>query len=185
MSVVRASLLFVVLTAGLTAVPKPAAAQSFPVAVPTADLFFGYQAVHVPGQNYPFGFAAGMSAGTTFIRVVAAGGVAIDSHSTPATGTLTLYHYGAGPRVGAAIGPVHPYAQVLFGGVTSRADRTSSAVGAITQSNSAFMVQPGVGVAVAATRTFGFIGEYSYRTVFFSQTDHEHAVFAGVRVAFR
>jgi hypothetical protein len=164
--------------------PRSASAQT-PAAVPATDLFFGYQALHVPGQNYPVGFVVGMSAGATAVRLVGAAGVAIDSHSTPATGTLTLYHYGAGPRVGLAIGRVNPYAQVLVGGVTARADRTSSPAGAITQSNSAFMVQPGVGVAVAATRTFGFVGEFSFRRVFFTPRDNEESVFAGVRVAFR
>ena len=175
-------LVWCAVVSALLGMPRSASAQD---AVPATDIFFGYQALHVPGQNYPIGFVAGLSAGATAVRLVGAAGVAIDSHSTPATGTLTLYHYGAGPRVGMAIGSVNPYAQVLLGGVTARADRTSSSVGAITQSNSAFMVQPGAGVAVAVTNTFGFVGEYSFRRVFFSQRDDEHAVFAGVRVAFR
>lgn len=164
----------------------PAAAQTPPV--PTVDLSLGYQTLHIPGQNYPLGMAVGMSGALNeMVRIVGEVGVSIDQQtSSNLNGTLTLYHYGVGPRVTATAGRVLPYAQVLAGGVHTRADLTSPAGAPFSASDNAFMLQPGAGVIVPFTRTFAAIGEVNYRRVFFKQGgDNETRVFAGIRIAFR
>jgi hypothetical protein len=61
------------------------------------------------------------------LQRVARSKVAIDQQSSSnLNGTLTFYQYGVGPRIQATGGRVVPYAQVLAGGVHSRADLTSS-----------------------------------------------------------
>jgi hypothetical protein len=97
-----------------------------------------------------------------------------------------LYHYGVGPRVTATAGRVLPYAQLLAGGVHTRADLTTPAGAPFSASDNAFMLQPGAGVIVPLTRTFAAIGDVNYRRVFFKQGgDNETRVFAGIRIAFR
>jgi hypothetical protein len=163
----------------------PARAQTPPN--PATDFSLGYQALHIPGQNYPFGVVAGMShAITDLVRIVGEAGVSIDQQSsTNLNGTLTLYHYGVGPRFTMASGRVQPFAQVLAGGVHTRADLTTAAGAPFSSSGNAFMLQPGAGVIVPLTRTFAVIGAVNYRRVFFDVQDNETSGFAGIRIAFR
>ena len=161
-------------------------AQTLPV--PTVDLSLGYQMSHVPGQNYPLGVALGMSGALNdMIRLVGEVGVSIDQQSSSnLNGTLTLYHYGAGPRFTAPMGRVLPFAQVLAGGVHTRADLTTTAGAPFSASDNAFMLQPGGGVIIPFTRTFAAMAEVDYRRSFFKQGgDNETRVSAGVRIAFR
>ena len=164
----------------------PAGAQT--PAVPDVDLSLGYQTLHIPGQNYPLGVAVGMSGALNeVVRIVGQVGVSIDQQTASnLNGTLTLYHYGVGPRFTATAGRVLPYAQVLAGGVHTRADLTTASGAPFSASDNAFMLQPGAGVIVPFTRTFAAMGEVDYRRVFFKQAgDNETSVFAGIRIAFR
>jgi hypothetical protein len=164
----------------------PAAAQTPPV--PNVDLSLGYQTLHIPGQNYPLGIAVGVSgAVNSMVRIVAEAGISIDQQSaTGLNGTLTLYHYGVGPRITGTAGRAQPYAQVLAGGVHTRADLTTTTGLSSSASDNAFMLQPGAGVIVALTGTFGAVGEVDYRRVFFKEGgDNEVRVFVGIRIAFR
>jgi hypothetical protein len=176
----------VMFTCFLVSAAVPALAQTPPM--PPTDLFLGYQTLHVPGQNYPIGGAVGMTHGITdVVRIVGEAGVSIDQQSsTNLNGTLTVYHYGVGPRFTMAAGRVEPFAQVLVGGVHTRADLTTTGGAPFSSSGNAFMLQPGVGIVVPVTRTFGVIGAVSYRRVFFAgDPDNETSAFAGVRIAFR
>jgi len=173
-------LVFTFLTAAV------AHAQTPPM--PQTDLTIGYQSLHIPGQNYPLGIGIGMSrAITDVVRIVGEAGVSINQDSSPnLNGTLTLYQYGVGPRITGPGGRVIPYAQVLFGGVHSRADLTTPAGAAFSASSNGFMVQPGAGVIVPLTRTFALTGGFNYRRVIFhGNNDNETSVVAGVRIAFR
>ena len=164
----------------------PAGAQTLPV--PTVDLSLGYQTLHIPGQNYPLGIGVGVSGALNeVLRIVGEAGVSIDQQTALSlNGTLTLYHYGVGPRFTAKAGRVLPYAQVLAGGVHTRADLTTVIGAPFSASDNAFMLQPGAGVIVPITRTFAFAGEVNYRRVFFKQGgDNETSVFTAVRIAFR
>jgi hypothetical protein len=165
----------------------PGAAQTPPV--PPVDLFLGYQSLHIPHRSYPIGMVVGMSGALSdnkIVRLVGEVGVAIDQATTSTlNGTLALYHYGAGPRFTATAGRVHPYAQVLAGGVHTRADLNQGGA-PFSRSGNAFMLQPGGGVIIPLTRTFSAMGEVNYRRVFFKgDPDDESTVFAGIRIAFR
>jgi len=167
----------------VVAAPRAARAQTPPM--PPTDLAIGYQTLHIPGQNYPIGVAVGVTHGLSdILRIAGEVGLSIDQSSGPnLNGTLTFYQYGIGPRLIASSGRVLPFAQVLLGGVHSRADFPGS--GAPTSAN-AFMLQPGAGVIVAVSGTFGIEGAVNYRRAFFqNDPDNETTVFAGVRIAFR
>jgi hypothetical protein len=163
-------------------------AQTLPE--PHVDLSIGYQALHIPGQTYPIGIALGMSAGLNdTMRIVGEAGVSIARHtaSTYGAGTLTLYYYGAGPRVSASAGPVRFYGQLLSGGVRTHADLVTTAGARFIDGDNAFMLQPGAGVIVPLTRRMAAIGEGNYQRVFFKDYggDNETRVFVGVRTALR
>jgi len=177
------SLVIWTLTVLVVAAPRPAQAQTPPM--PPTDLAIGYQTLHIPGQNYPVGVAVGLTHGlSNILRIAGEVGLSIDQESgSNLNGTLTLYQYGVGPRLIASSGRVLPFAQLLVGGVHTRADLTGAAV---SPSDNAFMLQPGAGVIVAVSRTFGVIGAVNYRRVYFEgDPDNETTVFAGVRIAFR
>lgn len=163
-------------------------AQTLPE--PHVDLSLGYQALHIPGQTYPIGIALGISVGLNdTVRMVGAAGVSIARHtaSTYGAGTLTLYYYGAGPRVSASAGPVLFYGQLLGGGVRTHADLVTTAGTRFIDGDNAFMLQPGAGVIVPLTRRIAAIGEGNYQRVFFKDYggDNETRVFVGVRTALR
>jgi len=169
------------------AIPAMAQTSQAPP-MPALDLSLGYQTLHIPGQNYPLGMAVGMSGALNDrLRLVGEVGVSIDQQSaTNLNGTLTLYHFGAGPRITATKGRVLPYAQVLAGGVHTRADLTTAPGAPFSDSDNAFMLQPGAGVIFVLTHTFGAIAEVNYRRVFFkNDPDNETRLFTGVRIAFR
>ena len=170
----------------LVSAAMPALAQTPPM--PATDLSLGYQSLHIPGQNYPFGVGVGVSkAITDMVRIVGETGVSINQQSSSnLNGTLTFYQYGVGPRIHAKGGRVVPYAQVLAGGVHSRADLTTSTGAPFSASSNAFMLQPGAGVIIPMTRTFAIQAAVNYRRVFFSgDSDNETSIFTGVRIAFR
>jgi hypothetical protein len=163
-------------------------AQTLPE--PQVDLSLGYQALHIPGQTYPIGIALGISAGLNdTVRIVGEAGVSIARHtaSSYGAGTLTLYHYGAGPRVSASTGRVLFYAQLLGGGVRTHADLVTAAGTRFIDGDIAFMLQPGAGVIVPLTRRIAAIGEGNYQRVFFKDYggDNETRVLVGVRAALR
>jgi len=163
-------------------------AQTLPE--PHVDLSLGYQALHIPGQTYPIGIAVGISAGLNEpVRIVGEAGVSIARHtaSTYGAGTLTLYYYGAGPRVSASAGPVRFYGQLLGGGVSTHANLVTTAGTRFIDGDNAFMLQPGAGIIVPLTMKIAAIGEGNYQRVFFKDYggDNETRVFVGVRTAIR
>jgi hypothetical protein len=163
-----------------------ATAQTLPEG--PVDLSFGYQVTRIPGQTYPLGLGLGMSAAVTdTVRIVgeAGGSTARHSTSTYGKGALTLYFYGAGPRVTASAGRLLFYGQVLAGGVHTHADLATRSGTPFTDGDNAFMVQPGAGVIVPLTWRIGAVGEGNYQRVFFKEYggDNETRVFVGVRIA--
>ena len=92
----------------VVSVAVPALAQAPPM--PATDLSLGYQSLHIPGQNYPFGVGVGVSrAVTDMVRVVGEAGVSIDQQSgSNLNGTLTFYQYGVGPRIHADLVELQP-----------------------------------------------------------------------------
>jgi hypothetical protein len=143
---------------------------------------------HIPGQTYPLGMGLGISGAVTdTVRIVGEAGVSIARHttSTYGDGTLTLYFYGAGPRVTASAGRLLFYGQVLAGGVHTHADLATRSGTPFNEGDNAFMLQPGAGVIVPLTRRIAVVGEGNYQRVFFKEYggDNETRVFVGVRMA--
>jgi hypothetical protein len=170
----------------LTSAAIPAAGQTPPM--PPTDLSLGYQTLHIPGQNYPLGVFVGLSTRLTdVVRIVGEAGLSLNQQpSANQSGTLSFYQYGVGPRVHASGGRVVPYAQVLFGGVHSRANLTTTGNTPFNASTNGWMVQPGAGVIIPMTRTFAIQAGLNYRRVIFpGNNDNETSVVAGVRIAFR
>ncbi|HEX4470294.1 MAG TPA: hypothetical protein VH080_12200 [Gemmatimonadaceae bacterium] len=126
-----------------------ATAQTFPESA--LDLSFGCQVMHIPGQTYPLGMSGAV---TDTVRIVGEAGVSIARHttSTYGKGTLTLYFYGAGPRVTASAGRLLFYGQVLGGGVHTHADLATRSDTPFNDGDNAFMLQPGAGVIVPLTK---------------------------------
>jgi hypothetical protein len=157
---------------------------------PPLDLSIGYQVLHIPGQTYPLGISLEMSGAlSSTVRIVAEAGVSIARRTTSSygAGTLTLYDYGAGPRVTARAGRVLVYGQLLGGGVRTHADLVARSGASFIEGDSAFMLQPGAGVIVPLTRKIAVVGEVNYQRVFFKAYggDNETRVFVGLRTAFR
>jgi hypothetical protein len=156
---------------------------------PPFDLSVGYQVLHIPEQTYPLGISLGISGALTdTVRIVGQAGVSIarQTTSTYGAGTLTLYYYGAGPRVTAPAGRVLVYGQLLGGGVRTRADLTTTSGAPFIDGDNAFMLQPGAGVIVPLTSRLAAIGEGNYQRVFFRDYggDNEARIFVGVRTVF-
>jgi hypothetical protein len=157
---------------------------------PPLDLSVGYQVLHIPGQTYPLGISLEMSGALTGrVRIVAEAGASIARRTTSSygAGTLTLYDYGAGPRVAARTGRVLVFGQLLGGGVRTHANLATRFGAPFIDGDNAFMLQPGAGVIVRITRRMAAVGEGNYQRVFFKAYggDNETRVFVGVRTALR
>jgi hypothetical protein len=165
-----------------------AAAQAAPD--PPLDMSVGYQVTHIPGQTYPLGVSLDISGALTgMIRIVGEVGVSVATHTTSSygRGTLTLYHYAAGPRFRVSVNRARLFAQVLAGGVRTHADLATASGSAFIDGDNAFMLQPGAGVAVPLTRHCAVIGSVDYQRVFFKDYggDNETRAFLGLQIALR
>jgi hypothetical protein len=161
-----------------------------PTTNPTFELSAGYQFLHIPDQNFPFGLAIDGARHFGPLGLVAEAGWS--RHSDDAAGgdfSTNMFHFAAGPRwTGFGSGRVWPYAQVLVGAAIAH---TSSEIAGIDASDteSAFMVQPGVGATVIGGDGWGFFGQVDYRRTFFDEPDdtddsvnNQFRVFVGLRM---
>jgi hypothetical protein len=165
-----------------------AAAQMSPD--PPLDISVGYQATHIPGQNYPLGVSVDISGGLVgMIRIVGEVGLSVATKTTSSygSGTLMLYHYGAGPRFMVSANRVRLFAQVLAGGVRTHADLTTASGPPFIDGDNAFMLQPGGGVIVPLTGNCAVIASGDYQRVFYKDYggDNEMRAFLGLQLAFR
>ena len=163
-----------------------ASAQTVPH--PPLDISVGYQATHIPGQTYPLGVSIDISGALTgMIRIVGEVGVSVATQTVSSfgSGTLTLYHYGAGLRFVATANRVRLFAQVLAGGVRTHADLTTTSGSPFIDTDNAFMLQPGGGVIVPLTTNCAMIASADYRRGFFKDYggDNETRAFLGLQVA--
>jgi hypothetical protein len=154
------------------------------------DMSVGYQATHIPGQTYPLGVSFDISGALTpMIRIVDEVGVSVATQTTSSfgSGTLTLYHYGAGPRFVATANRVRLFAQVLAGGVRTHADLTTTSGSPFIDGDNALMLQPGGGIIVPLTGSFSVIASAAYQRAFFKEYggDNETRAFLGLQIARR
>jgi hypothetical protein len=158
---------------------------------PTYELSGGYQFTHVPDQNFAFGVNVdGTRHFTNKLGMTAELGWSHDSDEAFGIDFSTnLINLGVGPRwTGFGSGKTWPYAQVLVGAAIVRNsldDGTSDA----SDSDTSFMIQPGVGATFVAGDGWGLFGQVDYRRTFFDEPDdvensvnNQFRVYVGVRM---
>jgi hypothetical protein len=157
---------FVCGSALLALIAIPASAQE----APAVDLGIGYQWLHAPDQAYPLGFNLDVSGNLTDnLRWVGELGWSRDSEGDDdfgVDGSLTATSFAAGVRWAPAAAAYHPYAQVLLGAQRDSINVDSSIAG-FDDSDTNFILQPGVGVTVPAGANWGVFGQADWRRVFY------------------
>ena len=175
---------------------------------PTFELSAGYQLfragrvcdddpleeVCAPNRTYPFGLAIDAARNFGAFSVVGEIGWAFDSDSFDdgLEGTddgdlkFNTWHFAGGGRWTSRTAPrLWPFVQVLAGVVH---DRLSADDDAFDGSNTAFMLQPGVGATYVAGDGWGIVGQVDYRRVFLDEEEdfasgrNDLRVFIGVRM---
>ena len=169
-----------------TAFSQPAAATN----TPTFELSAGYQFLHLPDQNFPFGLA--IDGARHYGPFGLVGEVGWARHSDDELGadlTTNMFHFGAGPRwTGFGAGRAWPYAQVIVGAAVAHTSVEIAGVD-LGDTETAFMLQPGVGVTLVAGDGWGMFGQIDYRRTFFDEPDdtddsinNQFRVFVGFRM---
>ena len=159
---------------------QPAQPAATTTTTPSFELSAGYQFLHAPGQNFPFGLAVeGVRHSGPFGLVGEVGW----SHSSDDDfdASTNMFHFAAGPRwTGFGSGRAWPYAQVLGGAAIANGSGDT---------DTAFMLQPGVGVTVIGGDGWGWFGQVDYRRTFFDEPDNTEdsrnnqvRVFVGLRM---
>jgi hypothetical protein len=161
---------------------------------PTFELgaAFQYLRVSVEGEgdedgasnSFPFGLAVDAARYWGPLGIVAEGGWANDSADVPGFSvTSNFYHFGAGPRFALhTAGRVRPYAQVLVGASILPGRVEEDGVPDISDTSSAFMVQPGVGATFVMGDGWGLFGDVAYRRSFFDTGSNDIRVLFGARM---
>jgi hypothetical protein len=153
---------------------------------------FGYQALHVPDQWFPFGlnvdgarnFGAFSLVGEVGWALTTDDGEDDDNDEFDADVSQHLWHFAAGARWhGRSAARVWPFAQVLAGAAYLR-----SSVNDVTDSATKFMLQPGAGVVMVAGDGWGIVGQVDYRRIFLDEDEdgesgqNQFRVFVGIRL---
>jgi outer membrane protein with beta-barrel domain len=161
-------------------------------AQPTFELSGGYQLLHLPDQTFPFGLNVDAAKHYGAFGLVAEVGFAHDSEDI-AGGTgdasATAWNFGAGGRwtkFGAS--RLWPFAQVLLGAEVLHA-RAELAGIEDSDTDTSFMLQPGVGVNFVVGDGWGIVGQIDYRRTFFDEPENtensinnQFRVFIGARL---
>src|SRR5439155_17793999 len=157
----------------------PARAQT-----PRATFSAGYELLRIPDETFPAGVNADIAVPIDRIwSVMGEIGFAHDNTNPIANSNISLTNFGGGVRVGGVT--AGPFVQLVAGGVHTSANLGASGV-IVKASDTAFMVQPGVGVAVPVNETIGVVAQGDYRRAFFKQeAENEYRLYLGVRVSFR
>ena len=140
---------------------------------PTYEVTGGYQFLHAPDFNFPFGLNLdGAWNGSKALGIAGEVGWATGSEDDV---RLHAWNIAAGPRFNARPtgGKVWPFAQVLVGMLHLRGGGGST---------TEFQVQPGGGVYVNAGDGWGWVVQGDYRRVFFEgEGQNQGRVFVGIR----
>jgi len=181
----RATLTITGMTMVLLAAAGAASAQSTTAGV---SVTAGYQLVHIPDETFPLGFnvdvAAPAGGGWAGVGEL---GVAHDNRNDPgATTSINVSNFGGGIRWnGAGASGARAFVQLIAGGVHTSANIQSGAA-TVGASDTAFMLQPGIGVAVPAAGPASVVVQGDYRRVFFKEgAESEFRLVVGVRITAR
>ena len=188
--------LYLLMTAALTLAGASSAAAQTPrpqtTNSPSYELSAGYQYLHVPEMNFPFGLAIDGALHRGRFGLVAEGGWALHSDEDQATDfefSTNMWHLAAGARfTGFSNRPLWPYAQVLVGAAIAHSSIDFGGDDD-SETETAFMVQPGFGVTLVAGDGWGIFGQVDYRRTFFDEPDgadpsvnNQFRIFIGARM---
>ena len=173
------TLSFLMTAALMLAGASNAAAQaSLTTSTPSYELSAGYQFFHLPEMDFPFGLAIDGAKHFGKFGLVAEGGWALhssgDDDATIGGGELTtnMWHVAAGPRfTGFSKSRLWPYGQVLAGLAIAHSSLEFDNVADDSETETAFMVQPGFGMTLVAGDGWGIFGQVDYRRTFFDEPD--------------
>jgi hypothetical protein len=137
------------------------------------ELTAGYQVLRVSTggstNTHSAGFAIDGARYFNQYALVAELGLSSDSTEVPGTSLSSSYlHVGGGPRIlFVPDGRLRPYIQVLAG-VAHGSSTTEQGAVSVERSDTAFMVQPGLGMTIVMGRAWALVGAIDYRRSFFS-----------------
>jgi hypothetical protein len=185
--------LHLVLAAGLIlGAASTAAAQGAAQPTPTWELSAGYQFLHLPDQNFPFGINLDGAQHFGRMGLVAEAGWARHSDEVgDFEASTNMWSFGAGPRfTGFNPGRAWPYAQVIVGAVVAHSSIDDDAFDEdLSDTQTSFMLQPGVGMTFVAGDGWGIFGQFDYRRTFFEEPDdvdssinNQFRIFVGARM---
>ena len=156
---------------------------------PTFELGAGYQLLKVgkvcnddpltetcsADRTFPFGAAIDAARNFGKLGIVAEGGWSFDSDAGAAGGPFedidlkfNTWHLAGGLRYNMRNARFWPYGQVLAGMVQDRVNIE----GSDSESQTSFMLQPGVGVNFVAGDGWALFGQFDYRRVFLDETEN-------------
>ena len=140
---------------------------------PTWEAGLGYQYLHIPDQNFPFGL--NLDGVRHYGKLGIAGEVGWAHGSIDDAGadvSLGMWNFGAGPRwTGFKAGSTWwPYAQVLAGLELLHVHAEFEGVDD-SDTETAFMIQPGFGATFVGGDGWGIFGQVDYRRTFFDEAD--------------
>ena len=162
----RASgLLVLVLVCAFVVVTMPAQAQT--------SVGVGYQALHLPDNWVPTGFNFDVDRGVSGSwSVLGEFGLAHEGGADDVDG-FNIFNAGGGVRWNLRRDGPTPFAQLLLGLQVSTAE---------TDSDTAFMLQPGGGVHMPLNDRWGISAQFDYRPVFYrEETVNEVRFVVGAR----
>jgi opacity protein-like surface antigen len=182
----------------LLGVATLARAQAPAPAFPTFDVTGGYQLLHLfagsdeddGGLTFPIGL--NLDGAWNFSESLGlAGEIGWARKSDDEDGldvTYNAFNIGVGPRFTArGNAKVQPYGQLFVGALHFRASAEAAGID-ISETDTKFMVQPGVGVNYVAGDGWGVVGAVDYRRVFLDEEEdgntgeNEIRVFVGIRM---
>ena len=153
---------------------KASAQGSTTIGTPTWELSAGYQFLRLPDQNFPFGINLDGAWHFGSLGLIADAGWA--RHSDDNTGfdvSTNMWNFGVGARVtGFRAGRVWPYAQVIVGAAVAHSSVEDNQTGDLSDTQTAFMLQPGVGFTFVAGDGWGLFGQVDYRRTFFDAPEN-------------
>ena len=173
--------------AGSAAPPAQAPAS---IGTPTYELSGGYQLLHVRDSMFPFGLNVDAARHYGKVGLVAEIGFAIDSEEEAGIElSSNAWNFGVGGRwTGFNSGRVWPFAQVLIGAEVLNASVEFAGLEE-SETETSFMLQPGVGVNFVIADGLGLVGQVDYRRTFFDEPDdvedsvnNQFRIFIGARM---
>ena len=169
---------------------RPAPPPPYTPGTPSYELTGGYQYLHVPDQNFPFGLNVDGAKHYGSLGLVAELGWAHGSEDvTGGDASFNAWNYGVGGRwTGFNSGRVWPFAQVIIGGETLHTSINAAGIDT-SDSETSFMLQPGVGINFIVAEGVVIVGQVDYRRTFFDEPDgvedsvnNQFRVFIGARM---